>query len=201
MADYIKLRGNGVFNGFRIYPSPPGFLDPGGSSIDRNGIERNRLGLSHDGERVVREAMLKGMIVNLDHVSSETRRDMRVLSREFGDYPLNALHNNPNTMLMNEADAGRAPFKHEYDFDDSELDMIKETRGFFGVRVGPLDARDDVMGSVTTGVAANCPGTATETAKIRATCSTMGCRSVTQARLRHRHRRRPFADLRRLHRG
>ena len=168
MADYIKLRGNGVFNGFRIYPSPPGFLDPGGSSIDRNGIERNRLGLSHDGERVVREAMLKGMIVNLDHVSSETRREMRVLSREFGDYPLNALHNNPNTMLMNEADAGRAPFKHEYDFDDSELDMIKETRGFFGVRVGPLDAREDVMGSVTTGVAANCPGTATETAKILA---------------------------------
>ena len=55
---------------------------------------------------------------------------MRVLSREFDDYPLNALHNNPNTMLLNEADGDRAPFKHEYDFDDSELDMIKETRGF-----------------------------------------------------------------------
>src|SRR5215213_9821384 len=121
MADYIKLRGDGAFNGFRIYPSPPGFLDPGGNSLDKNDIERNRLGLSHDGERVVREAMLKGMIVNLDHVSSETRRDMR-----------------------------------------------KETGGFFGVRVGLLDARDDVMGSVTTGVAANCPGTATETAKILA---------------------------------
>jgi microsomal dipeptidase-like Zn-dependent dipeptidase len=169
MADYIKLRGNGVFNGFRIYPSPPGFLDPGGSQIGRqDGIERNRLGLSHDGERVVREAMLKGMIVNLDHVSSKARRDMRVISREFGDYPLNALHNNPNAMLMNHTPGGRAPFRHEYDFDDSELDMIKETRGFFGVRVGPLDAREDVMGSVTTGVEANCPGTATETAKILA---------------------------------
>ena len=98
MADYVKLRGNGVFNGFRIYPSPPGFLDPGGSQPDRAGIERNRLGLSHDGERVVREAMLKGMIVNLDHVSSESRGDMRVISGEFGDYPLNALHNNPNAM-------------------------------------------------------------------------------------------------------
>jgi microsomal dipeptidase-like Zn-dependent dipeptidase len=169
MADYIKLRGNGVFNGFRIYPSPPGFLDPGGSQIStQDGIERNRLGLSHDGERVVREAMLKGMIVNLDHVSSKARRDMRVISREFGDYPLNALHNNPNTMLMNYTPGGQPPFRHEYDFDDNELDMVKETRGFFGVRVGPLDAREDVMGSVTTGVEANCPGTATETAKILA---------------------------------
>ena len=112
--------------------------------------------------------MLKGMIVNLDHVSSKARRDMRVISREFGDYPLNALHNNPNTMLMNHTPGGQPPFRHEYDFDDNELDMIKETRGFFGVRVGPLDAREDVMGSVTTGVEANCPGTATETAKILA---------------------------------
>ena len=168
MADYVKLRGNGVFNGFRIYPSPPGFLDPGGSRLDQDDIERNRLGLSHDGERVVREAMLKGMIVNLDHVSSEARRDMRVISREFGDYPLNALHNNPNAMLMDQELSSRAPFKHEYDFDDSELDLLKQTGGFFGVRVGPLDARDDVMGSVTTGVTANCPGTATETAKILA---------------------------------
>jgi microsomal dipeptidase-like Zn-dependent dipeptidase len=169
MADYVKLRGNGVFNGFRIYPSPPGFLDPGGSEIGRqDGIERNRLGLSHDGERVVRAAMLKGMIVNLDHVSSEARRDMRVISRAFGDYPLNALHNNPNTMLRNHRTSDRAPFRHEYDFDDRELDMVKETGGFFGVRVGPLDARDDEVDPDDTGVEANCLGTATETAKILA---------------------------------
>ena len=77
MADYIKLRGNGVFNGFRIYLSPPGFLDQAAArSAPRTASSATAWGCRGDGERVVREAMLKGMIVNLDHVSSKARRDM-----------------------------------------------------------------------------------------------------------------------------
>jgi microsomal dipeptidase-like Zn-dependent dipeptidase len=102
MADYVKLRGAGEFNGFKIYPLPPGFKGRGGSREDQTTkIERNNLGLSQDGERVVREAMLKGMIVNIDHVSSNTRKDIyEIAKKDFGGYPLNALHNNPNRMLV-----------------------------------------------------------------------------------------------------
>ncbi len=171
-ADYAVVRGNGTFNGFRIYPSTPGFIDPGGSEVLRSEhgdmIERNKLGLSHDGERVVRAAMLKGMIVNIDHISSRARVQMRAISEAFGDYPLNALHNNPNAMLRGSKISAKSlamPFPHEYDFDDSELQMIKDTGGFFGVRLGPLNAKENIVDS---GVVDDCPGTATENAKILA---------------------------------
>jgi hypothetical protein len=166
MGDYVKLRGDSTFNGFKIYPLPPGFKSfqgKGGSRME-NGIERNNLGLSHDGERVVREAMLKGMIVNIDHVSSEARKNIQVISTAFGGYPLNALHNNPNKMQVGNKGALDTPYPHEYDFDDNELDIVRNTGGFFGVRVGPLDAAD----YPASGVTENCPKTSTETAKILA---------------------------------
>jgi microsomal dipeptidase-like Zn-dependent dipeptidase len=165
MADYVALRGDGTFNGFKVYPVPPGFRGPGGTHMDGD-IERNRLGLSHDGERVVREAMLKGMIVNIDHVSSQSRRDIHAVSKDFGGYPLNALHNNPNRMIVGNKGDLHTAFPHEYDFDDAELEIVRTTGGFFGVRVGPVDADDNLANG--SGVTKNCPKTATETAKILA---------------------------------
>lgn len=154
MLDYVT-RGNGQFNGFAIYPDTPGFDRPGGSHQARD-AERNNLGLSHDGERVVRAAMLKGMIVNIDHVSSRARLDMKDISEEFETYPLNALHNNPNSRLIGDN------YPHEYDFDDQELEIIKDTGGFFGVRLGPIDSVEYPASGVTD----NCPKTSTESAKI-----------------------------------
>jgi microsomal dipeptidase-like Zn-dependent dipeptidase len=169
LLDYVLLRGAGDFNGFNIYPSPPGFTaalgttGPGSSMV--NGIERNNLGLSHDGERVVREAMQKGMIVNIDHTSSKTREVMHTIAtRDFGGYPLNALHNNPNAMLVGNKGSIDTPAPHEYDFDDGELRYVRDTGGFFGVRVGPVDAAE----YPNSGVTLNCPQTITETAKILA---------------------------------
>jgi len=163
MADYVMLRGGGEFNGFNIYPLPPGFQGTAGSRMD-GAVERNNLGLSHDGERVVREAMTRGMIVNIDHVSSVTRVAInQIATRDFGGYPLNALHNNPNKMLDGSKGLGTAD-PHEYDFDDVELDIVRDTGGFFGVRLGPLDARE----YPASGVSADCPRTSTESAKILA---------------------------------
>ena len=60
-------------------------------------------------------------------------------TQHFGGYPLNALHNNPNELLTGAGTDAKA-FRHEYDFDDTELNYISETGGFFGVRLGPFDA-------------------------------------------------------------
>ena len=163
MADYVLLRGAGSFNGFDIYPRPPGFSGSGGSSMD-GAVERNNLGLSVDGERVIRRAMELGMIVNLDHVSTRARADIHAIAvDEFDGYPLNALHNNPNEMLPASPPSG-SPAPHEYDFDREERDHIRTTGGIFGVRLGPLDSN----GYSASGVTANCPRTSTETAKILA---------------------------------
>ncbi len=163
-AAYFLGGGGGYFNGFKVYPKPQGFSGSAGSRMD-HGVERNNLGLSNDGERVVREAMRRGMIVNIDHVSSRARIDIDKISKDFGGYPMNALHNNPNKMLVaNSTSKLKTPGPNEYDFDDSELELVRKTGGFFGVRVGPLDSKDYPKSGVTT----NCPKTATETAKILA---------------------------------
>ncbi|HTE52220.1 MAG TPA: membrane dipeptidase [Kofleriaceae bacterium] len=163
MADYVLLRGAGTFNGFGIYPRPPGFSGVGGSTMD-GAIERNNLGLSADGERVVRRAMELGMIINLDHVSSRARADIhRIAEDELDGYPLNALHNNPNEMLPAAPPSG-LPAPHEYDFDRAERDYVRTSGGIFGVRLGPLDAN----GYSASGVTLNCPRTSTETAKVLA---------------------------------
>ncbi|MEZ4363244.1 MAG: membrane dipeptidase [Kofleriaceae bacterium] len=158
-SDYI-LQGATTFNGFAIYPKPPGFSGTRGTHMDGT-IERNNLALSLDGERVVRRAMELGMIINLDHVSSASRAQIHDIAvNEFHNYPVNALHNNPNEMLPTTAD----PAPHEYDFDRAERDMIRTSGGIFGVRLGPLDSH----GYSASGVTLNCPGTATESAKILA---------------------------------
>ena len=157
--DYVS-RGAGAFNGFSLYPKPPGFSGSGGTHMDGE-IERNNLGLSHDGERVVREAMLKGMIVNLDHVSSVSRRQIHKLATEsFDNYPLNALHNKPNERLTND---NKYP-RHEYDFDAAELAFVRDTGGIFGLRMGPTDSVEYPR----SGISADCPGASTETAKMLA---------------------------------
>jgi hypothetical protein len=163
MTDYVLLQGDGVFNGFDIYPKPPGFSGTGGSYMD-GAVERNNLGLSVNGGNVVRRAMQLGMIINLDHVSSRARTDIYLIAQnEFGGYPVNALHNNPNEMLPDTPPSG-SPAPHEYDFDRSERDYIRTTGGIFGVRLGPVDAN----GYSASGVTLNCPKTSTETAKILA---------------------------------
>jgi microsomal dipeptidase-like Zn-dependent dipeptidase len=157
--DYIS-RGAGAFNGFNLYPKPPGFTGSAGTHMEGD-IERNNLGLSHDGERVVREAMTKGMIVNIDHISSLARDQIHTLAtEEFGNYPLNALHNKPNNRLTN-----RKKFKrHEYDFDRDELKYVRDSGGFFGLRMGPTDSLEYSKSGIT----ADCPKTSTETAKMLA---------------------------------
>lgn len=168
--DYIMGRGAGTFNGFKIYPRTPGFPTRGGTRDDTRThpgviIERNYMGLSYDGERVVRAAMQKGMIVNIDHISSQGRIDVRRVSRDFRDYPLNALHNNPNGIMEPYVSvAGGLPTRwlHEYDFDDNELELVRETGGFFGVRVGPINAKVHRSSRVRE----DCPKTITETAQV-----------------------------------
>ncbi len=150
-------KGDGEFNGFNIYPKPPGFTDASGGSHMAGNIERNNLSLSADGSRVVVEAMRRGMIMNLDHVSSKTRTDIYNHSQEYYNYPVNALHNNPNEMLLD-------PVPHEYDFDKHERSYIKGTGGIFGVRLGPINAKSYDKSGVT----ANCSNTSTENAKVLA---------------------------------
>jgi microsomal dipeptidase-like Zn-dependent dipeptidase len=164
MTDYILTRGGGQFNGFALYPETPGFSTKGGSRTDNRGVERNNLGLAYEGERVVRAAMLKGMIVNIDHVSNRARDDIYELAtKEFNNYPLNALHNKPNRMLSN----AKGFKEHEYDLDDDELEYIKRTGGFFGFRMGPTDSQEFPKSGIS-GASKNCPKTSTESAKMLA---------------------------------
>ena len=160
MVDYVLTRGKEQFNGFRLYPTVPGFRETGGSRMD-GGFERNNLGLSHDGERVVREAMLKGMILNIDHVSSRARDKMNELATEvFDNYPLNALHNKPNDMLTDT----KKFWKHEYDLDRDELHYVRDTGGFFGFRMGPTDSVEFPAADISP----DCKNTSTESAKMLA---------------------------------
>lgn len=157
MTNYVLTQGAGNFNGFAIYPKPPGFSGSGGTYMSGS-VERNRLALSTDGERVVRRAMQLGMIINLDHTSKAARTAIyQMATTEFGNYPVNAFHNNPNELLVD-------PAPSEYDFDRSERDYIRNTNGIFGVRLGPWTSSAYSASGVTT----NCPGTATETARILA---------------------------------
>lgn len=158
-------------NGFEQYPLPPGFDGSAGTRMDTEyyptsgravTMERNNLGLSRDGKRVVREAMRKGMIITIDHLSEIGREAMyQIASEEFDGYPLNAMHNNPNDMIIS---TGSGTHPHEYDMDPIDIERIKETGGFFGVRLGPLDAAD----YPASGVTGNCSKTSTESAKILA---------------------------------
>ncbi|HRC55906.1 MAG TPA: membrane dipeptidase, partial [Kofleriaceae bacterium] len=163
MADYVLTQGATTFNGFKVYPKPPGFSGSAGTRME-GAIERNNLGLSLDGQRVVRRAMELGMILNLDHVSTRARAEIYAIAvNEQGGYPLNALHNNPNEMLSESPPKG-SPAPHEYDFDRVERDYIRTTGGIFGVRLGPIDAK----AYNASGVTADCPKTSTESAKVLA---------------------------------
>ncbi len=170
MIGYI-LSGAELYNGFALYPKTPGFDGKGGTRIDNNGVERNNLGLSYEGERVVREAMLKGMIVNIDHVSSLARDDMYELATDvFDNYPLNAMHNKPNRMLAfpnRNAGFKKKDWQHEYDLDDKELAYIRDTGGFFGFRLGPTNSQEYPRSGIS-GSSKNCPNTSTESAKMLA---------------------------------
>jgi len=150
-------QGGTAFNGFAIYPKPPGFPDATGGLRTEGSVQRNNLSLSADGSRVVVEAMRKGMIMTLDHVSSRARTAIYKHSQDYYNYPVNALHNNPNEMLID-------PVPNEYEFDKQERAYVKDTGGIFGVRLGPIDAkRYD-----NSGVTADCANTSTENAKVLA---------------------------------
>ena len=181
LATKALLHGSNSHNGFAIYPLPPGFSSPSRAGLtptsadylSNNGydsnysIERNNLGLSRDGKRVIRRAMELGMLVNLDHVSTVARTQIREISDEFKQYPLNAFHNNPNEYMVNSSKNTFEP--SEYDFDEEERDMIRDTGGFFGVRLGPIDAVESGAPNYFRSEIINipdCPGTSIENAKI-----------------------------------
>ena len=160
--------GNDEFNGFAIYPKPPGFSDTSGGSYTNGGIERNNLSLSRDGSRIAVEAMRRGMIMNLGHVSSKARTDLYNHSQEYYNYPVNALHNNPNEMLiMTSKPKPATPGPNEYDIDKKERNYIKDSGGIFGVRLGPINAKAYDASGVK-GENANCSKTSTENAKVLA---------------------------------
>ena len=166
-----SLRTSASPNGFVNYPKPSNFNGSAGSRIESKtyptsgqtiSVERNNLGLSRHGENVIREAMKKGMIMNLDHISSRARDELYdIAMNEFDGYPLNALHNIPNDMSIG-SDKFNHP--HEYDMDPSDIDKIAETKGVFGVILGPRNA----AAYPASGVTLNCPETVTESAKFLA---------------------------------
>ena len=156
-------RADGSFNGFHVYPQTAGFGHRHGITEDATGFQRNELGLSVDGRRVVEHAMELGMILTLDHVSTRARSQMRKMTRDYHgfDYPLNAFHNYPNEMLIKNL-AEKYPGPSEYDFFEHERAWIKQSRGVFGLRLGPVDSTR----YLPSGVTMDCPGSITESAKM-----------------------------------
>ena len=166
LASYLG-KGDSTFNGFAVYPVTSGFGSVAGTRIDANGIERNRLGLSTEGRHVIERAMELGMILNLDHVSKKARRQIKDMTLGYYgfNYPLNAFHNNPNEMLIEQLPDYPGP--SEYDFMLREREWIRDSHGIFGVRLLPIDSAAYANSGVS-GAANNCKGTATETAKVLA---------------------------------
>ena len=183
IAAFAKKPARKKLNGFAAYPLPPEFSGTAGSSKeamprewysgnDTHTIEYNNLGMSRQGRRVMAAAMKKGMIITTDHMSKLARAELKVMSDERRKYPLNAFHNNPNAMLIGGKKVGpygnktRMQYPNEYDLNEEDLLAIKQSHGIFGARLGPIDARDNM--TPRAGVTEDCPGSATENAKVLA---------------------------------
>ncbi|ACY19038.1 membrane dipeptidase [Haliangium ochraceum] len=115
----------------------------------------NPIGLSADGEALLREMVRLGMLIDIAHLSLETQRTVfDMMSEDYGYYPLYVSHTRADaTLLPEQADVYR-----ELVTTDEVLEYVRQTGGQIGLRT----AEDPMLdyGTPNTGayVANNCDG-------------------------------------------
>lgn len=111
----------------------------------------------------MKEAMEKGMLLDIGHTSDRTQEDMWELSQANYSYPLNAFHAWPRSRMVEEIKSPDLPdavrllirqnlgrgltipeqrVPNEWHLSDRALDMIEETGGIYGQRLGVADYVD-----------------------------------------------------------
>jgi predicted nucleic acid-binding Zn-ribbon protein len=141
-----KLRHVSEFGLVEYLIATPTFAMSEGRANNPDGsrIWHNHLGLTEAGKRVMQEAMKKGMLIDIGHVSDRTQEDMWEISQAHDGYPLNALHAWPRSRMREEAvefDTAQGRFSRvlvptEWHLSDRALEMIKATGGIYGQRLG-----------------------------------------------------------------
>ncbi|GAB4556633.1 MAG: hypothetical protein Tsb0020_00020 [Haliangiales bacterium] len=121
---------------------------------DGDGVH-NPLGLTSDGEALLREMIRLDMLIDITHLSLETQRDIyQIVSTEYDYYPLYNSHTRMGPMLTSEG----ADVLKEFVTTDETLSYVRTTGGILGLRTGEdpmLDYQAPQFGSY---VANNCDG-------------------------------------------
>ena len=97
------------------------------------GIDCNKVGLSFEGERLVKKLMEKKMLIPLDHISRKSRKQVFALAQENKYYPLYATHTRPDSVMHPDERRGDHG-THEYMMTDEDLTSIRRTGGLIGLR-------------------------------------------------------------------
>jgi microsomal dipeptidase-like Zn-dependent dipeptidase len=97
-----------------------------GFDVDANC--RNVLGLTADGQALVREMFDRGMLVDAAHLSEQAVRDLHAIAVEYDYYPLYISHGHFREIMIDEKAA------EEKTTPAWVVEMLRETGGMFGLR-------------------------------------------------------------------
>lgn len=96
--------------------------------------QQNARGLTPEGDFAIRELMRRGMLIDIDHTSQQTRTQIiKIANAVPGGYPLNSGHNGP----PNSSPSAKTT---EYDMTLEQYAMIGSLHGMAGVGSGEMDA-------------------------------------------------------------
>jgi microsomal dipeptidase-like Zn-dependent dipeptidase len=134
---------------------------PGGGSVSLkeldDTIEKNCLGLTHEGGKAVRQMMDLGVLIDVSHISEKAIAEVAALSEENGSYPLYASHGYFRDRLLRNKDGVAEHFynrSHEATIATWTARLIARTGGMVGHFVGA----DPESAYPESGVANDCLG-------------------------------------------
>jgi microsomal dipeptidase-like Zn-dependent dipeptidase len=97
-----------------------------GFDVDENC--RNTLGLTPDGQELVRAMFDRGMLVDAAHLSEQSMRDLHAIAVEYAYYPLYISHGHFREIMIESKQA------EEKTSPAWVVEMLRETGGMFGLR-------------------------------------------------------------------
>ncbi len=119
-----------------------------GFDVDANC--KNVLGLTADGEALVREMFDRGMLVDASHLSEHSMRDLHAIAVEYAYYPLYISHGHFREIMFGDK-------KDEEKTSPAwVVEMLRETGGMFGLRT----AHEEVDSYTGSAVENTCHGSA-----------------------------------------
>lgn len=144
-----------LWDGFKAYPGGGVYTTTettySGGSVS---VKKNALGLTADGDLIVKEMMKKGMLIELSHLSERSIDAIYAISQAKYNYPLMSSHSYARRALhADKSQATGAYAGWEATLSDSTIARIKTTEGIVGHFMGP----DTAPTYSPSNVANNCP--------------------------------------------